>query len=81
MSSLGWVCFGVWVLINCWIAQRLLRRPGKSGESECNAVSSASIDDVLSRGKATDGLAIDPSWDWPLQQDEARIDLPRFTRG
>ena len=53
MSSLGWVCFGVWGLFNCWIAHRLLRRPGKLGENEGSAVSSAGADDVLSHGTTT----------------------------
>jgi hypothetical protein len=76
MSSLGWVCFGVWGLFNCLIAHRLLRRPSKSGTSEGSAVSSASADDALSQGneRASNGLKIRPL-ELAMAASEARIDL------
>lgn len=50
MSSLGWVCLGVWGVINCLIAYRLLRRSSRSGEKKGIAISSAPADDELRQG-------------------------------
>jgi hypothetical protein len=30
LSSLLWVCLGLWGAINCFVAFRLVRRPGRS---------------------------------------------------
>jgi hypothetical protein len=58
MGSLGWVCFCVWGLVNCLIAYRLLRRPGRFGESEGSPVSFPSADEVLSARQGDTGLRV-----------------------